>query len=118
MPEALFLPLALALLAVEGAAPLPDPSSPQTVGWLLLALAAVAGAVNQALGGVVNFRRLKGADQAEASRWATKDEHVALEARVESVERTQASELRDIHRALGRIEGALGTQPATRAAGD
>lgn len=100
---------------------LPDPKHPSTVGWLLVAAGAVAVAVNQVTGGVLNFRKLKAGDRLDAARFATRQEHAALASQVGEVkgevsamQKTLSTELRSVHRALGRIEGALGTAPARK----
>ncbi|MBB5351075.1 hypothetical protein HNR46_001309 [Haloferula luteola] len=116
MPGAEPLFYFLPLLAEIGGA-LPDPESPQTVGWLLLSLAAVVATGDRIMSGMLNWRKLKGADAAEHSQYVTKPEHHALkedvsnlDGRVTSIERTLTSEMQAIHRALGRIEGKLGTK--------
>lgn len=110
--ELLFTPLALI-------ADLPAPDSPAGVGWLMLALAALAVAGEKITGGILNVRKLKGSDPAADDRYATKDEHNALkdrvtsqEAKQEALQITLSTELAAIHRALGRIEGHLSARDA------
>ena len=75
MPFApLFLPLANAAL--------PDPAGFQSVGWILLALAALAAAANQILGLIEKFRGPLPAPQHPI----TEDRVKALETRVHSIE--------------------------------
>ncbi len=97
---------------------LPDPSSASALGWLVLTAAGAALAANQLLGAVITVRKLRGNDPETDARYATKHEITniatdvaALEGRIDQVNKTLSTELRDIHRALGRIEGALGTEP-------
>ncbi len=101
---------------------LPDPNSSASIGWLLAALAGLALTVNQILGTLLNIRRLRGNDPAADERYATKDEHNALSDRVTLMQgeiraqgSTLATELRAIHRSLGRIEGAMKIEPARQA---
>lgn len=109
-------PLAIFSLAVM-AQGLPDPKSAEATGWLILALAGLSVAANQVAGFVVNFRKLRGTTPEEAGRWASNEALATLagdlaetRGRVSKIESTQAHELQAIHRALGRIEGSLGTR--------
>jgi hypothetical protein len=97
---------------------LPDPKSFQSIGWLMVCLAALFASWNQLTGGIVNFRKLKGADPQADGRYATKNEHNSLAEKVaghdgqlQRLNGTLATELREINRALGRLEGAVGTSP-------
>lgn len=85
------------------------------VVWLGgLAVVCVVG--NQVMGAWINFRKIKGTDPMAEARYALKEEHNNLARKVSSVEGkvdnltlSLQSELRDINRSLGRLEGALGT---------
>jgi hypothetical protein len=82
-------------------------------------LVAVAVMGNQVMGAIVTFRKLRGNDPQADGRYATKSELINVEKTVEGLRgevRAQAltlsNELRAIHRALGRIEGRLGSGPS------
>lgn len=113
------LPFDLVFLALPFAvAQLPPPESPTSVGWLVLALAAAAVAYEKITGGIINTRKLKGADPEHDARYVTKPELDAVKEQISRIEGQTASiqltvnnDMRAVHRALGRIEGALGTSP-------
>lgn len=105
----------LALLASS----LPDPSSAESIGWLLLALAALVGAGNQAMGLLEKFRTARAPAPGEISE----DRVKALESRVldlemkmenhlgriaakfESISTTLTNLQSDWNYAVGRIDG-------------
>lgn len=101
---------------------LPDPSSAGAIGWLILTVSALALSANQIMGGILNYKKINRGDmdasRSADARYASLNEvtdlrgrHDKLDSRVSYLERTTATELRAIHRALGRIEGELGTAP-------
>lgn len=106
----------IALLPPSVFASLPPPDSAASAGWLLLAIGAVAVAVDRVLSIFTTVRKLKGVDPAADARYASKDDHDSLGARVSGLETemrllntTVANELRAVNRSLGRLEGAAGT---------
>ncbi len=101
-----------------GQVEMPDPKSAGAVGWLLLTLAALAVAINQGQGVVLNFRRLQRKDVEDRADLVSRGEHVALKdevshlrGEVSGLTKSLSTELSDINRVLGRIEGALGLTP-------
>jgi hypothetical protein len=114
-------PLLAALSLSLFAQALPDPKSPASLGWLALGIAALFGTWNQIMGGLVNWRKLRGHDRDADDRYATKAEHALLSNQVAEVKgqvtalnTTVANELRSINRSLGRLEGAAGTAPQSK----
>jgi hypothetical protein len=102
-------------------AQLPPPESPMSVGWVVLALAAAAVAYEKITGGIINTRKLKGADPEHDARYvargefeAVKEQTSRLEGQIASIQLTVNNDMRAVHRALGRIEGALGTSPVNQ----
>lgn len=101
-----------------GQVEMPDPKSAGAVGWLLLTLAALAVAINQAQGVILNFRKIQGKAVEERADLVSQGEHRALKEEVDvlrgevrGLATTLTNEMRAIHRSLGRIEGALNTSP-------
>jgi hypothetical protein len=75
------MPPALAtLLATAPAAPLPDPTSPQAIGWLMLTLAALVAAANQGMALIGKLRA------APAPGDITEDRVKAIERRMHTIE--------------------------------
>lgn len=108
------MPLAILTIIAET---LPDPSSPNSVGWLFVAIGGLALTCNQILGAVLSVKKLKGQDPSDG-RYASRDDHAGLSHRVTGLEAqmatlnmTVANELRAMNRSLGRLEGAAGTRP-------
>ena len=77
---------------------LPDPASPQSVGWLLLCVFALVGGANQMMSLLAKFRALKAPDPGEVSA----DRLKALEDKVSNIE------LR-MERQMGTIDSKLET---------
>ena len=111
-----------AALSIFAQATPPAPSSGDistAMTWVggLIAVVVIA---NQVMAAMINARKLRGADPETderldgryASKTAVEEvsrELATLRADVRNVTTTVANELREIHRALGRIEGQLGT---------
>lgn len=93
-PPVLLYPLSCAFLA----AALPDPSSTEATGWLLLGIAGLATAGNQVMGLVGKFRAMHAPDPTEVST----DRIKALEDKVSNIE------LR-MERQMGTIDSKLET---------
>ena len=86
--------------------------------WVLGGLVGIAIMANQVMGAIITFRKLKGSDPTADIRYASKIEVddvkkdvSVLRGEVKGISHTLQNELRAIHRALGRIEGAMGTDP-------
>jgi len=114
-------PLAV-LLAQAGAAT--DAATQSQAFWFIGGLVAVCVMANQVMGAIVTFRKLKGADPTADHRYASKAalgevkiDLEGLRGEVRGISTTLQNELRAIHRALGRIEGRLGTEPPDRSSG-
>jgi len=96
-----------------------DPSSYQSVGWLLLSLAALAGAGNQIMGLISKFRdlRTQAPGEVSADRIKALEEKVSavelrmerhmgsIETRIESLTKTLTMIVSDFNYAVGRIDG-------------
>lgn len=90
---------------------LADPSSYQSIGWLLLAAAGLAGAVNQFLSAAVNARKLRtpGPEAAE-----TDARIAALGADLRDLERRLEQRMEQrMGEQLGAISKQLGTMETT-----
>lgn len=120
MPLLLMLPLLLADATVS----LPDPASAQSVGWMILALAAAAGGANQLL---ALWRNLRGLSQPEPGH-VSGDRVAAIEKKVrelelkienhmgginskfDSISQTLTNLQTDWNYAIGRIDGRSESQ--------
>ena len=97
------------------------PNDPATLNQAMIfigGLTAVAVIGNQVMGAMLNFRKLKGSDLTSDGRYASKAEHDALRDEVVGIKsemaglaRTITSEFNGLHRAIGRLEGKIDTQP-------
>lgn len=94
---------ALLSLATTSPAPAADPASFQSVGWLLLAFAALAGAINQILGVFEKLKGMKTPDPGSVSA----DRVAALEHRVHQVELNIAGKMGEISSKFESISSTL-----------
>lgn len=84
---------------------LPDPSSAASIGWLILTISAIAVAVNQVLGAMTHFRKLR-----ELEPTAEGERIKALEADMRELEMRVE---RRIGEALGSINTRMGSLEST-----
>lgn len=104
-------PLLLSVFILAEAPPPGDPASYQSVGWLLLAAAGLAGAVNQFLSAAVNARKLRSPGPEETE---TDAKIAALGAEVRELERRLEQRLEQrMGEHLGAISKQLGTMETT-----
>lgn len=96
-------PFLLTLLAELSPPPAADPASFQSVGWLLLALASLAGGANQIMGLVAKFRDLRTQSPGEVSA----DRVKALEDRMHAMEITVATSMGGITTQVENIKASL-----------
>ena len=96
----------------QAAEPLSDSLKGALVLWVLGGMLTLSISANHLRQFFLSFRQTPAADD----KFCTKAEHKDLEGQVNglrgevsAMRTTLANELRSIHRALGRIEGALGT---------
>ena len=88
-------------------AQLPDPESPEAIGFLVIGIAALVGLISSTIKNVLDIAHSM---RAKPGEFATKEDVSRLEGRLDASESEWREELRAIHRALGRIEGALETR--------
>lgn len=112
-------------LLAEAAPTLPDPSSYQGVGWLLLGLAALAAAGNQAMSflekvrtirqpspGDVSADRVKALEDRMHSVELKMENHMGqISAKFESIAQTLTNLQADWNYAVGRIDGRTEAPP-------
>ena len=80
----------------------------------LIGLMALIVIGNQVMNGLINFRKLKGADPVDEHRYASKAEHQALreevitiKTEVSGLSRTLTNEFSSLNRSIGVLEGML-----------
>lgn len=97
------MPLLLPALLAEAAPITSDPASAQSVGWILLGLAALATAANQILGLFERFKAMKAPEPGTVSE----DRVKAIEDRVHAMELSVASSMGSITTQIENIKGSL-----------
>lgn len=97
------MPLLLPALLAETAPLAADPASAQSVGWILLGLAALCTAANQILGLFERFRAMKAPEPGTVSE----DRVKAIEDRVHAMELSVASSMGAINTQVENIKNSL-----------